>query len=262
MAGNVVRTFQENYGSDIASADRWAAEAGYDEDQRPGTVIQWFAAMDTNVLTERSRTIEQLGGSGSPLEHVFGPSSGYQELPDAWNTGDAEAFFRYCGDGANGGLRKYLSELKATANGHYHATRDYRDSIDSLINGVRTACDDHIANFEEELGWLDLKVLFGFADPWAALENFLEAVVTAADTFEGHATSLHAFTEMMGPDWVPTVGEDPYEGDYRGPEYSEGVDPDDHVYGPTNPYSLTGESARSEDEIPGGEDYEDPDDGN
>lgn len=262
MADNVVRTFQQKHGDDIAAADSWAAEAGYAENQRPSTIIQWFAAMDTNILTERIRTIEQLGSADSPFDHVFSLNSGYQELSDAWNTGDAEAFFRYCGDGTNGGLSKYLTELKATANNHYQATGGYRDSIDSLIVGVRTACDDHIANFKEELGWFDFKVLFGLTDPWDSLENFLEAVVTAADTFEGHVTSLDAFTEMMGPDWVPTVGEDPYRGEYHGPEYSDGIDPDDHIYGPTNPHSLTGESARSEDEIPGGENYNDPNDAN
>ncbi|MDA1358657.1 hypothetical protein O1R50_03430 [Glycomyces luteolus] len=256
MADNVVKDFQDGHEDDLSEADGWASELGYEEDQYPGAIVQWFAVMDTNVLTERAKTIEQLGASGTPFTHVFGASSPYEDLLSSWTTGDATAFSTYVGDGASSGLRKYLAELQTTAAAHAAATKDYCSSIDSLLTGVRAACDDHLGDFKEELGWLGLKAFFAITDPAETLEYFLEAVVRAADEFEGHVTSLGQYSDMMGPDWVPTVGDTAYTGDSRGPDNDDDVDWEDHQFAATDPYSLTGESARSEDEIPGGENYE------
>ncbi|WP_205325238.1 hypothetical protein [Glycomyces sp. YM15] len=257
MADNAVKAFQDGHEDDIAEADGWASELGYEEDQYPGAIIQWFAVMDTNVLTERAKTIQQLGAAGTPFEHVFGASSPYEELLTTWTTGDAKAFTKYVGDGDNSGLRKYLSELRETAAAHGAATGVYCTAIDSMILDVSAACSDNLGNFKEEVGWLGLKAFFGISDPLATLENFVEAVVIAADNFQGKVTSLSQFTEAMGSNWVPTVGGTAYTENSRGPDIEGEIDGETHQFAATDAYSLTGESERREDEIPGGENYED-----
>lgn len=56
----------------------------------------------------------------------------------------------------------------------------------------------------------------------------------------------------MQSSWMPTVGGKPYEGDSRGPDFTEGLEWEDHEYGPTSTYPLDGEGERTEEEISGG----------
>ncbi len=240
-----------NHIDDIAAANAWGKDMGLSDDELPGTIINWFAAIDPDKVQRRSQTIRKLSVPGSPFEYLFNDDS-FGDLKGSWTTGDATAFLDYCGDGTSNGLWRYLLALKETAGNHVGAIDDYLDRLDTLLDGVNNAFNDHIEGFESKNLWADVKVLFSLSNPYEQIENFVYAVAAEAEQFGADVTSLGDYEALMQSSWMPTVGGKPYEGDSRGPDFTEGLEWEDHEYGPTSTYPLDGEGERTEEEISGG----------
>ena len=68
-----------NHINDIAAANAWGRDMGLSDDELPGTIINWFAAIDPNKIQRRSETIRQLSIPGSPYEYLFNDNS-FDEL--------------------------------------------------------------------------------------------------------------------------------------------------------------------------------------